>query len=320
MAQFARSPVPCHRLQEVSMWPQECHLCKRPAHCHLGAGLCSDTCQASGCHTPGPAEGLAATSSCLLAGPCLRLSYDLIDSSRLIGSTEEGRILSLVPASSSRLLNLLLGSREGCKGEKSNNALCPGDLESFVHDTAWKLRFITWGFNSEWSTQIISSKWPFWKLHWKLPLSPWKCKFSPWEPPMINEPEFRFHLVLGLPGFRRQTFSWNAISLVLRLIRSLIKNVSFDRIQFETCTSKGSCTEPSRRILVRTQHHCEDRLSLALRPAMMQAFCFHSGCWAPFWGLGKDPASLRLSHLPPLCLRTWRGPDSEGEALAAVAT
>ena len=49
-------------------------------------------------------------------------------------------------ASFSRLQNLLLGFREGCQGEKSNNSLCLDDLESFVHDPAYKLLFILWGF------------------------------------------------------------------------------------------------------------------------------------------------------------------------------
>lgn len=38
------------------------------------------------------------------------------------------------------------------------------------------------GLYSEWSTQIIFSKWPFWKLHWELALSPRKYKFSSWGP------------------------------------------------------------------------------------------------------------------------------------------
>lgn len=58
----------------------------------------------------------------------------------------------------------------------------------------------------------------------------------------------------------------NAISLVLllRLLCSLIIKTYLDRIQFETCTSKESCTEPSKQTLVRTQHSPEDCLGPAL--------------------------------------------------------
>lgn len=70
--------------------------------------------------------------------------------------------------------------------------------------------------------------------------------------------------------------------------------VSFDRIQFETCTSKESCTEPSKRILVRAQRHRGDRFSLALCPAVRQPFYFHHS------------AEQELQPLSECCVRTLR--------------
>lgn len=70
--------------------------------------------------------------------------------------------------------------------------------------------------------------------------------------------------------------------------------VRFDRMQFETCTSKESCIEPSKRILVRAQCHHVDRFSLALCPAVVQPFYFHPS------------AEQELQPLSECCVRTLR--------------
>lgn len=101
----------------------------------------------------------------------------------------------------------------------------------------------------------------------------------------------------------------------------LIRNLSLDRIQFETCTSKESCTARSKQILVRSQHRCEGRLSLSLSWATSGCH-FHSQ-WRP--GAQRLPpvqredlASSRLGRPPPLCLRTRPNPDPERQALAVA--
>lgn len=108
-----------------------------------------------------------------------------------------------------------------------------------------------------------------------------------------------------------------AVSRTVPLIRSL----SFDRIQFETCTSKESCTARSKQILVRSQHCREGRLSLSLFRATSGCRC-HSQ-WRP--GAQRLPpvqrgredlASSHLGRPPPLCLRTRPNPDPERQALA----
>ena len=83
--------------------------------------------------------------------------------------------------------------------------------------------------------------------------------------PMINGPEFRFHLVPWLPDSADRYYpKWpfacpltQTISVTLRLI----KNLSFDRIQFGTCTPKGSCTEQLKQILVCTRYYVKIYIS-----------------------------------------------------------
>lgn len=130
--------------QSPALKVSRCHLCRGPSRCHLRVGLCSDTCQASGCHSPGPARGLAAPSSlCPRAGPHLHLSHHPHWHFSPLGSTEERQVHALVvSASFSRSLDLLLGSRGRGRDEKNNHALCPDGLQSFVHDAAYHLWFI----------------------------------------------------------------------------------------------------------------------------------------------------------------------------------
>lgn len=64
--------------------------------------------------------------------------------------------------------------------------------------------------------------------------------------PMINGPEFRFHLVPWLPHSADRHYPNDSLVLSLRLSQlysDWIKNLYFDRIQFGTCTPKESCTE-----------------------------------------------------------------------------
>lgn len=120
------------------------------------------------------------------------------------------------------------------------------------------------GLYSELFTHITSSKRLLGRLHWELLLSPWK-PVSSQGLPVINGPEFRFHLVPGLPGFCShypECHYPDCTHLSLYpdcLVLWLIKNVSSDRIPFGMCTSKESCTERSKQILVRSRCYRDDQ-------------------------------------------------------------
>lgn len=111
---------------------QECHLCRGPAQCYLRVGLCSGICQASGCHTLGLPKGRLLPPAHVreLDHISASVTIPLMVLASLAALKRDGSIPSLASASFSRCLSLLLGSREGCKDEKYNNAPRADDLES----------------------------------------------------------------------------------------------------------------------------------------------------------------------------------------------
>ena len=151
---------------------------------------------------------------------------------------------------------------EGRKDESSSPSLCRGDLKLPGPHMAYKWLFILWNFIQNCSHKLPPPSDSFENYTGTCCYHHGNLSFFL---PMINGPEFRFHLVPWLPDSADRYYpKWpfacpltQTISVTLRLI----KNLSFDRIQFGTCTPKGSCTEQLKQILVCTRYYVKIYIS-----------------------------------------------------------